>query len=243
MSKDSSRATESGKKAQAAKVKATSSSAKKRKVVESIDSGEDTEEQVDHEPPEKASKRRRMSSAPATAAVDEPKKKKTAHYPSSECVLPPPESRGRSGASGDTTVLAAMVSSICTAEKETLDKYFASELPGASHTTILRHLKEVLGNVAGQVFNDCPMGARFEPEVSKAEKAKMEAEAKRLVAMDRSIDILKGYLENTDEFLSDAGLLQFDVPAVTNSSEERSSEKVTEIFVVFSLHMAHATCL
>ena len=52
----------------------------------------------------------------------------------------------------------------------------------------------------------------------------MEVESNRLAAMDRSIETLKGYLEDTDAFLSDAGLLEFSVPSST--SKRTPSEKV-----------------
>jgi hypothetical protein len=217
------------------------SASKKRRRVESTDSGEDTEEQVEVEdpppPPVSEKKRPRTSAAGAGAgagagAVSGSKAKQahTAHYPTSTYTAAPlSKSRGERD---HKTILGDCMGAICSAEINTLENYFATELPGSTHEKILTHLCDVLNELPDQINAQCASDAVFHPEVTKAERSKLDANKNKLDFLTSSLERLQHYAASPDAFLRDAGLLApgagAGAPAGAKSGKKTASAKASK---------------
>ncbi len=135
--------------------------------------------------------------------AEEPKRK--AHYPHIEYKYKATESGNRHC---HKDMLCDLVKDICEVEARGLEKYFAAELPDSSHAYILSHLKQILNDLPSAVERECPDDVTLLPEVSKAERVKLEKQMELIEKLNEQVEKLEYYSNNIDEFFKEYDINQ-----------------------------------
>ena len=150
---------------------------------------------------DKSLKRKRESEV---AVVEDSKKK--SHYPIIEFVAPEALSSAGNSTSSKThaTITKYLVSSICKTEALGLEKYFSTELSDSRHQYISSHLVGVLNKLPKAVSEACPPDIIFTPEVSKAERLKLDKNQRYLEELDAQLEMMRYYANNIEEFIRHA---------------------------------------
>ena len=177
--------------------------ARKRKLATPSSSENDTEEQIE-EPPISMKKQRKNADI-AQAANKIAERTRTAHYPTS--ALTKDSLKAPDASKKHSSILVELVESISSAELKTLKKFFATEFPDSAHDKILNHLTEVLTALPEKVDEECPLDVLFLPEVTRAEKMKIESNKNELMKLNDSIEKLNEYVDNPEKFFTDMGLI------------------------------------
>ena len=138
--------------------------------------------------------------------IEEPKRK--AHYPHVDFKRKATRSSKVESKLTHKEILCDLVKDICEAEAQGLEEYFAAELPDSSHTYILSHLREILKDLPAAVERECPDEVTFLPEVSKAERIKLEKQMELMEKLNEQVEKLEYYSNNIDEFCKEYDINQ-----------------------------------
>jgi hypothetical protein len=123
-----------------------------------------------------------------------------AHYPRIQC-----DFKDLVGSSDEDVsslphkdILDLIVRRACDAEVNGLQEIFDSK--GASKSSILQGIKEVLSEFPDLIAEACPEDAHFEPEYNKEAKDRMNELLSKQAAIDAEVEMLEKFVANADSY-------------------------------------------